>query len=228
MTRLMSFWTRPTVAAKKAVTAPTRVTTVSAVGLRSNSGDRRATMNTPAVTIVAAWMRGGHRGRTFHGVRQPSVQQELRALAHGSHEQQQADHRDGVPFTPEEVERLAFDGGDVGEDVGEADGPEHHEDAEDAQHEAEIADTIDDEGLDGRRRSRGLLVPEADQKVGGKTDALPAEEHLHKVVGRHQHQHGEGEQAEIGEEAGAVRILGHVSDRVEVDHRRNGVHHHQA
>ena len=57
MTRLMSFWTRPTVAAKNAVVAPTMVTTASAFGARSNKGDSRATMNTPAVTMVAAWMR---------------------------------------------------------------------------------------------------------------------------------------------------------------------------
>ncbi len=57
MTRLMSFCTRPTVAAKKAVVAPTIRTTLSAVGDSSNRGERRATMNTPAVTMVAAWMR---------------------------------------------------------------------------------------------------------------------------------------------------------------------------
>src|SRR5690606_3548774 len=39
-----------------AVAAPTTVTTVNATSLVSNIGDRRQTMNTPAVTIVAAWM----------------------------------------------------------------------------------------------------------------------------------------------------------------------------
>src|SRR3954471_2115265 len=53
----MSNWVRPIVAAKNAVAAPTRVTTADAVGASSNSGDRRQTMNTPAVTIVAAWIR---------------------------------------------------------------------------------------------------------------------------------------------------------------------------
>ncbi len=43
-------------AAKKAVMAPISVTTSSAVGASSKTGDRRATMNTPAVTMVAAWM----------------------------------------------------------------------------------------------------------------------------------------------------------------------------
>ncbi len=52
----MSFWQRPTVAAKKAVEAPTMVTTVSASGAYSKIGDRRQTMKTPAVTMVAAWI----------------------------------------------------------------------------------------------------------------------------------------------------------------------------
>ncbi len=53
----MSFCTVPTVAAKSAVSPPTNVTTDSAVSLVSNKGERRQTMNTPAVTIVAAWIK---------------------------------------------------------------------------------------------------------------------------------------------------------------------------
>ena len=56
MTRLMSVCTVPTVAAKKQVQAPITVMTPSAVGEVSNIGDRRHTMNTPAVTMVAAWI----------------------------------------------------------------------------------------------------------------------------------------------------------------------------
>src|SRR6202051_434345 len=55
--RLMSFCTRPTVAAKKAVVAPKNITTACALGASSNNGDNRATMKTPAVTMVAAWIR---------------------------------------------------------------------------------------------------------------------------------------------------------------------------
>ena len=39
------------------VAAPTQVTACIAVADCSNIGDRRQTMNTPAVTMVAAWMR---------------------------------------------------------------------------------------------------------------------------------------------------------------------------
>ena len=92
-----------------------------------------------------------------------------------------------------------------------------HEDQENAEREAEIADAVDDEGLDRGGVGRGLFVPEADQQIGREADAFPAEEHLHEIVGRHQHQHGEGEQRQIGEEARPVRILVHVADRIEMD-----------
>ena len=53
----MSFCTSPTVAAKMAVEAPMAVTKLSVSGAYSNMGEQRATMNTPAVTMVAAWIR---------------------------------------------------------------------------------------------------------------------------------------------------------------------------
>ncbi len=56
MTRLMSHCVVPTVAAKMQVAAPMKVTTPSATGAVSNIGLRRTTMNTPAVTMVAAWI----------------------------------------------------------------------------------------------------------------------------------------------------------------------------
>ena len=56
MTRLMSFCTRPTVAANMQVVAPMKVTKADAPGESANNGDSRATMNTPAVTMVAAWI----------------------------------------------------------------------------------------------------------------------------------------------------------------------------
>ena len=56
MMRLMSFCTQPMVAANSAVEAPTTVTMAKAVGAYSNTGDMRATRNTPAVTMVAAWI----------------------------------------------------------------------------------------------------------------------------------------------------------------------------
>ena len=52
----MSFCTKPTVAAKKAVLAPIRTTKFIAIGASSNKGEHLTTKNTPAVTMVAAWI----------------------------------------------------------------------------------------------------------------------------------------------------------------------------
>src|ERR1700744_5321648 len=56
MTRLMSVWAQPMVAANNAVGAPMKVTNANTVGAYSISGDMRAIRNTPAVTMVAAWI----------------------------------------------------------------------------------------------------------------------------------------------------------------------------
>src|SRR6201994_4734616 len=53
----MSVCTMPMLAANAAVVPPMTPTTASAVGAYSKMGDSRHTMNTPAVTIVAAWIR---------------------------------------------------------------------------------------------------------------------------------------------------------------------------
>src|SRR5438045_3711307 len=56
MTRLMSFCTSPRNAMNSAVVAPITVTNDNAASDNSNNGLIRATMNMPAVTIVAAWI----------------------------------------------------------------------------------------------------------------------------------------------------------------------------
>ena len=67
------------------------VTSVSAAGASSISGDMRAIRNTPAVTMVAAWISAETGVGPFHRVRQPHVQEELRGLAHGADEKQHGD-----------------------------------------------------------------------------------------------------------------------------------------
>ena len=52
----MSYWKKPIDAAKIAVRQPTVATTVMAMGLSAKRKFRRATMYTPAVTMVAAWI----------------------------------------------------------------------------------------------------------------------------------------------------------------------------
>src|SRR5215210_2305114 len=52
----MSFWTMAMSAMKNVVIAPMTITTDRAVSESSKSGDMRATMKMPAVTMVAAWI----------------------------------------------------------------------------------------------------------------------------------------------------------------------------
>ena len=52
-----SFCTKPQVAAKNAVVAPTNVITNNAVELYSNNGDDLTNKYNPAVTSVAAWIK---------------------------------------------------------------------------------------------------------------------------------------------------------------------------
>jgi hypothetical protein len=159
MTRLMSFCTRPTVAAKSAVMAPTG---------DDRQRDRRqfehrrqaATMNTPAVTMVAAWISA----ETGVG---PSIasgsqvcRQELRRLAHRADEQQQADSGERHPSCRAHAEegrwscRSCPGPAKIGVESTSSRTPEH---AEDAEREAEIADAVDDEGLDRGGIGLGFL-----------------------------------------------------------------------
>jgi hypothetical protein len=98
-------------------------------------------------------------------------------------------------------------------------------DQADAQDEAEVADAVDQEGLHVGEDGGRLLVPEADQQVGHQAHRLPAEEQLQEVVAHHQHQHGEREQRDVGEEALVAVVLFHVADGVDVHHQRHEGHH---
>ena len=223
----MSVCTRPTVAAKNAVVAPTMATTASAIGASSNSGDSRATMNTPAVTMVAAWIRA----ETGVGPSMASGSQvcsrncaDLPIAPMNSSRQIE---RQRVDVHAEKVHGLAGMVRGRGEHRVVLHRVEQGEDGEDAEREAEIADAVDDEGLDGGRVGGRLVVPEADQKIRGESHPLPAEEQLDEIVGGDQRQHGEGEQREIGEEARPARILLHVADRVEMHEAGDRGHHHQ-
>ena len=213
MTRLMSFCTQPMVAANSAVVAPMKVTKASASGAYSRIGDMRAIRNTPAVTMVAAWISAETGRRAFHRVRQPDVQADLRRLAHRADEQQDADHLVGARCVPNNVNVSVLVLGDAAEDGGELDRAEGPECQRDAEREAEVADAVDDERLDRGGAGGRAVIPVADEQVAHQPDAFPAEEQLHQVVGRHQHQHGEGEQAEIAEEAPAWSSRGSCSRR---------------
>ena len=178
-------------------------------------------MKTPAVTMVAAWIRAetgvgpsiASGSQVWSGICAdfPIAPMNSRMQARVSESTRQPRKSIVVPTT---LRRL-------GEHLGEIERAEDHEDREDAEREAEIADPVDEEGLDRRGIGRGPVVPEADQQIGHQADAFPAEKQLHKVVGRDQRQHEKGEQAQIGHEARDRLVLRHVADGIDMDHRRD-------
>ncbi len=169
----------------------------------------------------------GHRRRAFHRVRQPGVQQELRGLAHRAHEQQQADERERIGMPAEEIDGLAGERRRLREDDVEVDRPRHHEDGEDAERETEIADTIDDEGLDRRGIGFGLVIPEPDQQIAREPHPFPAKEHLRQIVGGNECEHRKRKERQISKETRAMRVFFHVADGIKMHERRHGRDHHQ-
>ena len=175
-----------------------------------------------------------HRGGAFHRVRQPGVQEQLCRLAHRPDEQQHANQVGRVPLGPQEADVGFRQDRTGGKDIVKAHRIHQEEQREDPQGEAEVAHPVHDEGLHRGGIGAGFPVVEPDQQIRGDPDPFPAEEHLHQVVSRHQHQHGKGEEREVGKEARLVMlavlpvvVMRHVAKAVEMDERRDGVHHHQ-
>ena len=64
-------------------------------------------------------------------------------------------------------------------------------------------------------------VPERDQEVRGGADERPADDQHHEVRRHDQQQHAEHEEVQVGEEARVAAVAAHVGDRVEVDQHRD-------
>ena len=107
--------------------------------------------------------------------------------------------------------------GDRTKDLAEIERAEVLDHQEHGEQEAEVADAVDDEGFLAGVGGGVLREVEADEQVGGETDALPADEHQQEAGGQHQHQHEEHEEVEVGEEAPVAFFVRHVADGVDVD-----------
>ncbi len=154
------------------------------------------------------------------------MQAKLRRFSHRPDEEENAGHGERIDLPGQELDGVPRDIRGAGEHRVELQRAENEIDGEDAEQEAEIADAVDDEGLDRRGVGAVAVVPEADQQVGAETDTLPAKEHLDEIVGGHQRQHEEGEEAEIGHEARNRIVMRHVADRIDMDGGGDDADHH--
>jgi len=60
-------------------------------------------------------------------------------------------------------------------------------------------------------------MPKINEKIGGQSNHLPAQEKLHKIVGKDQQKHGKGEKVKKGEEFDNMWILRHITKGIGKD-----------
>ena len=121
-----------------------------------------------------------HGRRAFHGVGQPRVQGELRALPDRAAEQEERDQGEelrgeGVGISGRHLVLNPLER-QIAEDV-----PNH----EDSDEEQDVTNSSHEERLLRGRRGLGLVVPEADQQVRAEAHDLPENQELEEVVRRH-------------------------------------------
>ena len=155
--------------------------------------------------------QSGDRSRTFHGVREPDIQRHLGGLAAGADEER--NRRQGDPVIADLV--VSYREGVI--DGRELYGPEVPQDRQGAEQDADIADTIDNEGLVGSGRGGMLLEVETDQQIRAEPYALPPDEHHQVVVAEDERQHGEHEEVQVAEEPVVPALVRHVADGIDVD-----------
>ena len=174
--------------------------------------------------------QGADGGGAFHCVGKPDVEWDLAGLTGCAAEDENAD--DGG-------EGEAEDGGlrgEVSERGGfKAAGPSVVEEEraglrvepDHAKQECEITDAGGDEGFLCGGGGLRLVVPEADEEIGGEADDLPAHEEQKEAVGDDDAQHGPGEERHKAEEAREVLIVSHVAHAVDEDEQAYEGNHQQ-
>ena len=151
----------------------------------------------------------GDRRRALHRVGKPCVQRDLRRLRCRADEEPGADR----------VEQRRAECRRRRECVGEADRVDVRDDEEDREHDADVADDVQNERLARGGDRAAAFEPEADEKVRSQADEAPADQQPDPVVREHEQHHREDEEIHVREEAREGAIAVHVSDRVEMDEK---------
>jgi hypothetical protein len=159
---------------------------------------------------------GDWRG-AFHGVRQPDVQRELGGFADCAKEDAEGGgggETSAVSGCTESQRLPRFEGrGQIVEVDVAAIGSKEQQNAD---HEAEVANAVGEEGFFAGFSGAGLLVPVTDEQVGAQTDKLPENEHHDQVSCQHDAGHGKHEEGECAEEARLGIVILHVAQREDV------------
>ena len=197
----MSFCATAIVAAKSAVNAPMNATIVIVFGSRLMSGNMRMTVYTPAETIVAAWIIA------LTGVG-PSIASGSQTCSGNCADLPIVPMKSSKPIKPaaEKPEETAWHCRKCmqhffGEDLAEGKCPGCGVKICNTEQHEHIADACGHECLDGCIACGRFRVPETDQEIRTQAHDLPTDEERQQVIGKHQHIHAKGEQADEGKEA---------------------------
>ena len=221
----MSLATSAIEAAKTAVKPPTTATSVMAVSELSKSGKNRATRNTPAVTIVAAWMSA------LTGVG-PSIASGSQVWRGNWPDLPTAPVNipTAIQVTTPEASRpgiataLWMSAISSGFRPWEAKVSTLNTRYSIASRSPKSPMRVMMNAFFARRRGGRLVVPEADQQVGAQPDQLPEHVKLDYVAREHEPDHAGGEEGHVGEVACVARVAVHVANGVDLHHEAHAGH----
>ena len=209
-TRLMSGCTIATVPASSAVMPPTHATTVTRRRSTSRNGWARHSRNTPAVTMVAAWMSAD----TGVGPSIASGSQRCSGICALLPTRPTSSSSAIAVAVP--LEMRARTGG-------------RSRSSRAMPYDAKIRNIASRKPTSPTRLVTNAFLPATaaalrsnqndDEQVRAEADALPAEEGDEEARAEDEHQHRGGEQVQVGEEPAEALVAVHVADRIEVDQR---------
>ena len=157
-----------------------------------------------------------HGRRALHGVGQPDMQREHRALARAADEHQPQRQRDHRPRGGQQPHLRR---------KGERPGVIAVE--EDSDEESQIGEARHDKGLLRRGDGLPLRIVEADQQIRADAHQLPEQVHLENIGRHHKSHHTHRKQRQERIVALETPFALHVAQRVDMHHQRDGRDHHE-
>ena len=121
-----------------------------------------------------------------------------------------------------EIRRVHGDGAQILLDTSEHDRASGQPEHENTEHEAEVADAVDGEGLLGGVRRGVLAEIMSDEQVGTDADQFPEDEHHDEVVGQDDAEHGKEEETERRVVARDAFVAAHVAGGINEDEQGDG------
>src|SRR5579875_2687412 len=132
--------------------------------------------------------QGTDGGRTFHSIRQPHIEWQLSGFSGTGNEEEQADRR-----CSSAASRY---GTNAAKDASKVNLAIIGKDQKDCQHQAEVADDVDDESFASGGDGGTALIPEADKQERSEANQSPTDEQEEEVIGGDEHNHRENKEVQ--------------------------------